>query len=109
MRSTGTILRRITAVVFALAGIAYAQDVTLVSRAITGRVPEDPGAPAWAAVPGNVFPLQPQTIADPVLPNPTVTSVTVRSFNNGGRIAFLLEWTDRTRNVFMRTNEFRDA
>lgn len=92
-----------------IASSSYAQELVLVSRTITGAVPEDPGAPEWAAVPGIVFPLQPQTIADPGLPNPTVTAVTVRSLTNGKRIAFLLEWADRTRNVFMRTNEFRDA
>lgn len=88
---------------------AGAQELILTSQAVDGTVPESPDDPRWAQVHGVAFPLQPQIITEPKLPKPTVSSVSVRSVNNGTRIAFVLEWPDGTRNVTMRTREFRDA
>lgn len=70
----------------------------------------DPASTLWAAVPALELPLTAQVIALPTLLHGSISSVRVRSLNDGQRIAFLLEWKDNTKDTrALRPDEFRDA
>ncbi len=70
----------------------------------------DPNALAWQNAPPARITVYGQNITNPMLFNPSVTSLDARSMNNGTWIAFLLEWSDSTDSTkTLRTEQFRDA
>jgi mono/diheme cytochrome c family protein len=81
-------------------------DRVLVSKRLKGGLPStDPLAAAWAKAPPlrtALHPLWNHGVAAPEL--------SIRSLNDGSTIAFLLEWTDVTRDTdFVRPQDFRDT
>ncbi len=99
--------------VFALAGVpkVYSQGVVLVSRLMEGELPvDDPNANVWDEAAPLMLPLSSQVNFKPRIYDATVSSLTIRSLNNGQHIAFLMEWDDPTRDVTARKAEaFADA
>lgn len=73
-------------------------------------IPIDPTASMWQNAPQTKITLMGQNITIPILFNPTVTSLNVRSMNNGTWVGFMLEWADPTESLFaLNTNQFRDS
>ncbi len=91
--------------------LVASQEVLLHSHKIDGQLPiTDPLSGSWwNALPLQV-PLSAQTTTAPMLFEPSIRSVTVRSLNNGTWIVFLLEWKDTTVNdSTTRTEDFTDG
>ncbi|MFY3739679.1 MAG: hypothetical protein HMLIMOIP_000098 [Candidatus Nitrosomirales archaeon] len=82
----------------------------ITSIAIDGDLPVDPTASLWDKAPATEFKVMGQNITIPILFNPTVSSVNVRSVNNGTWIGWMLEWSDPSESFMaLNTNQFRDA
>jgi hypothetical protein len=80
------------------------------SIALDGDLPIDPTASVWNNAPATEFKVMGQNITIPILFNPTVGTVDVRSMNNGTWIGWLLEWSDPSESFMaLNTNQFRDA
>ncbi|MFQ5904379.1 MAG: ethylbenzene dehydrogenase-related protein [Candidatus Binatia bacterium] len=96
-----------------LAGVpkVYSQGVVLVSRFVEGELPaDDPDASLWEKAVPLKLPLSSQVNFKPRIYDATVSSLTIRSLNDGQQIAFLLEWDDPTRDVGARqVKAFADA
>lgn len=78
----------------------------------SAMVPELPGKEfdhkAWGNASFITVPVSPQNIINPALKVATVSSVKVKSINDGKTISFLLEWVDSTRNALVDVNRFSD-
>ncbi len=87
------------------------QSGELVSVLRPGPLPgADPFDPAWDGAPAVDIPLGPQAMAVPSLLKLSIPTVRVRSVNNGQEVAFLLEWSDDTRDdLVVAGDQFRDA
>jgi len=82
----------------------------ITSIAIDGDLPIDPAASVWDDAPATEFKVMGQNITIPILFNPTVSTVNVRSMNNGTWIGWMLEWSDPSDDFMaLNTNQFRDA
>jgi len=91
--------------------LVASQETLLHSHRIEGELPiTDPISGVWwNAIPLQV-PLSAQTTVAPMLLEPSIRAVTVRSLNNGSWIVFLLEWSDSTNNTSaVRTEDFTDG
>ena len=94
----------------ALQGKALAQQEPQITSVFKSVVLTDPKDSGWRNVPSAELPLTPQVAIKPALSTGTVSSVKVRSVNDGKSIAFLLEWKDETRDATAsRQDSFRDA
>jgi hypothetical protein len=83
-------------------------DIT--SKFVNEPIPIDPRAGLWQNMPQATVEVNGQNITIPILFNPTVKSINVRSMNNGTWIGFLLEWADPTESTAaLSTNQFRDS
>lgn len=77
--------------------IAGGDDGTMVfSKHIKGEISDDPNSPVWDPVPTAQFPLFSQVRFEPRWFDGKVRLISVRSINNEDKIAFLLEWEDKT-------------
>ena len=73
-------------------------------------IPIDPSASLWEKAPAMEAKVMGQNITIPILFNPTVKSINVRSMNNGTWIGFWLEWADPTPSTAaLATHQFRDS
>jgi len=73
-------------------------------------IPIDPGASLWGNAPAMEVKVNGQNITIPILFNPTVKSINVKSMNNGTWIGFWLEWADPTPSTAaLATHQFRDS
>ena len=94
----------------AVQGTVLAQQGPQLTSVLRSKLPSSPSDEAWKDVPRAEVPLTPQMAIKPALLAATVSSVAVRSVNDGAKVAFLLEWTDSTRDVSAsRQDMFRDA
>ena len=66
------------------------------SKFIKGDISDDPNSPVWDQVQAAQFPLFSQVRFEPRWFDGKVRSISVRSINNGDKVAFLLEWEDKT-------------
>lgn len=71
----------------------------VVKAVFADQFPTEINDPKWNAVEGRVLPLIPQIIAQERFFTPTNTTVLVKSVFDKNKIAFLLEWDDRTGSV----------
>lgn len=93
-----------------LHGSALAQQGPGITSVRVAQVPSDPADAAWQQAPAAEVPLIPQSVELPRLLQVSVSSVSVRSLNDGRSIAFLLEWADKTQDMMAsRPDQFRDA
>jgi hypothetical protein len=80
------------------------------SIVVDGDLPIDATASLWDKAPATEFKVMGQNITIPILFNPTVSTVNVRSMNNGTWIGWMLEWSDPSESFMaLNTNQFRDA
>lgn len=89
---------------FSLTGtsLVRAATATISAQPISAPVPEtDPFSPLWAQSPQAVVPMSAQQMWQPG-GGGTTPEVRVRALHNGKRIAFLLNWTDDTRNDYVK-------
>ncbi|MFQ5970563.1 MAG: ethylbenzene dehydrogenase-related protein, partial [Nitrososphaerales archaeon] len=83
---------------------------TITSVFVNQHVSIDPNSSLWDDAPSATVSLNGQNITIPILFNPTVTSINVRSMNNGTWIGFWLEWADPTESsAALATHQFRDS
>jgi hypothetical protein len=92
----------------ALAAPAAAQ-TPLVATRVGGSGPvTDPAAAVWRDARAVKVGMLPQTVALPHKPDAAIKELSVRAVHNGGWIAFLLEWKDRTRSDKVILDNFGD-
>lgn len=83
---------------------------TITSVFVNGPIPIDPNSPIWQDAPPATVSLNGQNITIPILFNPTVASLNVRSMNDGTWIGFWLEWADPSESTAaLATHQFRDS
>ncbi len=95
-----------------LGGVAFAQTQPMFTSAYIGAgLPvADPAAPEWSKASPVEVPLTPQAGIPPALFVASITTMQVRSMNDGRWIAFRLEWSDETQNeLTVSPDKFRDA
>lgn len=87
------------ALLLALSGVLVvtAQEAAVVVKFVNGTLPTDPASPAWPK-PVDV-PLTSQTLVYPLPAATESRSVSVSAVHNGTHIAFLLVWSDATKDV----------
>ncbi len=85
----------------------YATLITAV--AVTGAIPDDPGAEFWRKLTPQNIPLMGQVIVDPRNFNPSIDMVSVRAVWSDQEIAFHLTWDDPTESKPDGTQAFADA
>lgn len=73
-------------------------------------VPLDPNSPLWKDMSPATVPVNGQNITIPILFDPTVKSINVKSMHNGTWIGFWLEWADPSESsAALATHQFRDS
>jgi DMSO reductase family type II enzyme heme b subunit len=96
-----------------LVGVSCAKKPNLslgeVKAVRTAALAASPDDSAWAALPVHVAPLVPQDMVEPRLLKASTPEVRVRAMHDGTSMAFLLEWTDATRNDLPGPARFTDA
>lgn len=99
-----------TLVTIAGVPLAAAAGTDLESTYIEGDLPlADPGSHLWdEASPVEVV-MSGQAIVRPMAPDPSVSSVQIRSINNGEWIAFRIDWDDATLNDGLGYDAFKDG
>lgn len=92
------------------ASVVSALQTEIVSRYVDGDLPlADPDSPMWGQATPIDVPLSGQTVIAPKTPDPSVTSMRVRSLTNGSWVAFLLEWDDPTMDTGGSLTDFKDS
>ena len=77
---------------------------------VNDDIPIDPSNSLWDKAPVTNVRVMGQNITIPILFNPTVSNVDVRSMNNGTWVGLMLEWSDPTESYMaLATSQFRDA
>ncbi len=71
----------------------------LAARAVSGDIPDDPGAEFWTTLEGQNVPLVGQVTIDPRNFNPSIDMVTLRAAWNDREVAFHLTWDDPTQST----------
>lgn len=97
---------------FTVTGIVLAQpQPQLTSAYVKEALPlTDPTHAFWQTVPAVAIPLTAQAAVPPTLARASVSTVRVRSANDGQWISFMVEWDDTTKDAFAtRPDQFRDA
>ncbi len=92
---------------FIAVGISYS--IELVSKRVKGEIPLNPFDQKWKSAKAIDVALAGQTVTKPMETGLPVSSVKVKSINNGKEIAFLLIWEDKTKDAFHLINKFSDA
>ncbi len=107
----GLILAAAAILTFLQVPLTSAQGITLVAAEVSGALPAvDPTSALWQQATALEVPLSAQNVVKPMWLSSRVKSVVVRALHNGSRIAFLVEWTDSTKNdTLVRIQDFRDA
>jgi hypothetical protein len=82
----------------------------IVSKFQAGAIPiTDPTSGAWLSLPAKAVKLIPQDVQEPKLAQPSITSINVRSLNNGSWIAFHIEWGDSSEDFNLRVDKYSDG
>jgi hypothetical protein len=90
--------------------LAAAVEHELLSARVEGDLPlADPAAALWDDATAVDVPLSGQAVLAPMNPDASVSSMRVRSVNNGAWIAFLLEWEDPSKDVGGGVLDFKDS
>ncbi|MBT9167186.1 MAG: Selenate reductase subunit gamma [Syntrophomonadaceae bacterium] len=96
--------------VLLLPGAAHSREMVIMAKKLTQELPLDPNAAEWATAKAVDVPFASQVITRPRTYEASVKEARVRALHNGKDIAFLLEWTDSTRDaVFEVVHTFSDA
>lgn len=73
------------------------------------KVPEkEIDNPVWKKAEAVTIPVSSQNIISPALKEASISSLNVRSINDGEKIGFLIEWTDSTRNALVDVKVYSD-
>ena len=90
--------------------IAAAVETEVLSRFVTQDLPlADPASDLWSQATPLDVPLSGQVAIAPKNEQPSITSMRVRSLNNGQWVAFLLEWNDPSMDVGGGLLSFKDS
>ncbi|MGH7259267.1 MAG: ethylbenzene dehydrogenase-related protein [Nitrospiraceae bacterium] len=85
------------------------QGLFLRSHYLKGNLPFDPKAQEWEKTTPLILPLSGQVIVQPILSEPSIQSLTVRSLHNDKEIMISLEWLDPSKNDTLTVKKFRDG
>ena len=103
-----TTIRKIFIALLCVPAVLSAQ-TPIKSIKVAGDITEkDLGNANWAKAQAVTVAVMPQNIAPPIVTEPTISEVNVKSINNGTKIAFLLEWKDASRDAMVETDIFTD-
>ncbi|MCC7447412.1 MAG: hypothetical protein IT324_08360 [Anaerolineae bacterium] len=91
--------------------VASSQGVSIVAEYVPGDIAvKDFAAEGWKKATAVEVPISAQVSTKPMLMETRIKSVTARAIHNGKQIAFLIEWTDDTKNDSMvRVQDFHDG
>lgn len=93
--------------------LASSQGVTLIAAELPNdqTLPNDqPASALWQQATAVEVPLSAQNVVKPMLTETNIKTITVRALHNRKQIAFLVTWTDATKNdQAVRIQDFRDA
>lgn len=91
-------------------GLTSAQPVALIIKSEkVATIPlREANSVLWNSATSCDVPVFPQNITTPMLNNPSVKNVKVKSINDGITIAFLLEWPDSTKDLYVESDKFCD-
>ncbi len=82
----------------------------IVSNFQPGDLPlTDPTSGTWLKLPAQEVKLIQQDVQEPMLAQPSIQSLKVRSINNGKWIAFHLEWEDPSEDFNLRVDRYSDG
>lgn len=81
----------------------------IISHFMTNVPITDPLDRTWTSVGADKVELIAQDVQEPTLEKPSVSSILVRSLNNGRWISFQLEWEDGTEDTIIRSEKFSDS
>lgn len=82
----------------------------IVSKFQRGPLPlTNPTSGLWLNLPASTVKLIPQDVQEPKLAQPAITSLKVRSVNNGTWIAFHIEWDDPSEDFNLRVDRYSDG
>ena len=94
----------------AACGSGPSREGPIESRRVAGTLPkDDPRAAAWSEAPDREIDMMPQSVSPPILSEPSVGRVRVRSLHDGEWIAFRLEWDDATEDALSGVSRMSDA
>ena len=89
--------------------LLHAQNgVPITSVKVSGIPARDAKSDIWNNAQVFVIPVMPQNVTNPQLLKASVANVKVKSINDGNKIAFLIEWTDSTRDATVDVDKFSD-
>ncbi len=98
---------RLSMLITLLAGFVFGAEILSVK--VKGRIPLDPFNVVWEKAKATEVPLAGQSVTKPMEISIPISSLKVKSINNGKEIAFLLVWEDKTKDAFHLINRFSDA
>lgn len=87
---------------------SMAQLPVITSKKVNTVDEKNAGSEAWAAAVATTVNMLPQNVTNPMLHSPSFKTLSVKSINDGQKIAFLLEWTDSTRDAIVDADKFSD-
>lgn len=102
--------RGVVLAALALASCGPDQPDHVVVKRVSGALPvNDPNAGAWDSAEEAEVALLPQNVVTPHVSAGGITRVHVRALHDGSRIAFLLRWSDATKDDVSGPSRFSDA
>lgn len=90
--------------------LTSAQPVAIIikSEKVTSIPLREVNNTTWNTATVYTIPVFPQNITTPMLTAPSVKNLKVKSINDGTTVAFLLEWTDSTKDIIVDADKFCD-
>jgi len=98
----------IGAITVVSAGLITAQPVSIKSEKVSSIPSREVNNVLWNAATATTIMVLPQNITTPKLSVPSVKNLKVKSINDGITVAFLLEWTDSTKDLIVDADKFCD-
>jgi hypothetical protein len=98
----------ISGLLIASTGGLFGQGAQIVSERVSSLPIRDVNHHSWQTLTPATVKLLPQNVTNPKITTPTVNEITVRSQNDGTRIAVMVEWKDPSRNSIVDVDAFCD-
>ena len=92
-----------------IAGVAFAQQPSILVGKLTEELPTEPFTPAWQQAPALKVAVIPQQMAQPRLEETSVTELSVQGLTDGKSIAWRVSWADDSPSQNADVKRFSDA
>lgn len=101
-------MKQVLILLFLVASIQLKAQDSLLSVKVSKVPDRDLNAPEWDKAKAVTVALNAQNIITPTLKSASITDLKVKSIHDGEKIAFLIEWTDSTRDALVDVHKFCD-